>query len=98
MDHGFSAAVLRGTAIATCTAGEGRGRGKQGSRYTRHALPSSGRQLPMTRQGVFTLMMRGRFLTWASKFNVEPNRVIFDVSAKNNSMELAVIRTQLSPR
>ncbi len=32
---------------------------------------------------VFTLVTRGRFLTSASKFNIEPNGGIFDVSAKN---------------
>ncbi len=34
--------------------------------------------------GVFTLVMRGRFLTSASKFNVEPNGGIVDVSMEND--------------
>ncbi len=39
---------------------------------------------------VFTLVTRGRFLTSASKFNVEPNGKIFDVSPENDHASLNV--------
>ncbi len=39
----------------------------------------------LTRQVVFTLVTRGRFfLTSASKFNIETNGTIFDVSREND--------------
>ena len=36
-------------------------------------------------QAVVTLVTRGRFLTSASKFNIEPSGGIFDVSRKTTS-------------
>ncbi len=39
---------------------------------------------PQERSIVFTLAMRGVFLTSASKFNIEPNDGIFDVSPEND--------------
>ncbi len=36
------------------------------------------------RQAVFTLVTRGRSLTSASKFSIEPNGGIFDVSLEND--------------
>ncbi len=35
-------------------------------------------------KGVFTLVTRSRVLTSASKFNIEPNGEIFDVSPEND--------------
>ncbi len=60
------------------------GRGQRTASRVQTLLGSRGGGVShWTREGVFTLVTRSHFLTSASKFNIEPNSGIFDVSADN---------------